>query len=117
MLFVSWRSQMEALSEIMTRSIAVCPQCTIVTDGQTDDTTPTIPSHWLVSHESAIKHQHYTVQKAPGPVVTFTISSRSSIFMAGAAEAAFSNTHYLLISAHRKRMGVVYVEPQAGKLI
>ena len=60
MLFVSWRSQMEALSaceEIMTRSIAVWPQSTIVTDGltdrQTDDTTPTIPTHWLVSHESA----------------------------------------------------------------
>jgi len=54
MLFGVWRSQMEDLSaceEIMSPSIAVWPQCTNVTDGQTGRVA--IPTHWLASHESA----------------------------------------------------------------
>ena len=45
MLFGAWRSQVDALSvcvEIMTRSVAVWPQCTIVTDGQTDGQTTAV---------------------------------------------------------------------------
>jgi hypothetical protein len=57
MLFGAWCSQVDALLsvcvEIMTRSVVVWPQCTIVTDGRTDDWAPSMPIHWLASRESA----------------------------------------------------------------